>query len=171
VDLKHIYVYMSKVVLVSCSSGKEAKSMPAEKLYNSDLFKKQLEYAKKLTNPNDIYIISAKYHLVPLNKTISPYNLTLKEMPADQREKWAEIVLKQLREKGYDLQRDKFVILAGNAYRQYLEPHMKNVEVPFSGLRIGQQKKALLQKLKEAIIKLTTTLIKEVKKLYKNGIF
>ena len=39
---------MSTVVLVSCSAGKEEKAMPAEKLYNSDLFKKQLEYAKKL---------------------------------------------------------------------------------------------------------------------------
>jgi hypothetical protein len=47
---------------------------------------------------------------------------------------------------------------------------MKNVEVPFNGLRIGQQKKALLQKLKENVIKLTLKLIKEVKKLYKNGI-
>jgi hypothetical protein len=161
---------MSTVVLVSCSAGKEEKAMPAEDLYNSDLFKKQLEYAKKLASPNNVYIISAKYHLVPLNKTISPYNLTLKEMPANEREKWAEVVLKQLQEKGYNLQKDKFVILAGNAYRQYLEPHMKNVEVPFEGLRIGQQKKALLQKLKEAIIKLTNRIIKEVKNLYKNGV-
>ena len=161
---------MSKVVLVSCSSGKESQAAPAEELYNSDLFKKQMEYAKKLTNPNDIYIISAKYHLVPLRTKIEPYNKTLKEMPAPDREKWAEVVLDQLKKKGYDLQKDKFVILAGNAYRQYLEPHMKNVEVPFSGLRIGQQKKALLQKLKEAIIKLTTTIIKEVKKLYRNGV-
>ncbi len=52
---------MSTVVLVSCSAGKEEKSMPAEKLYNSDLFKKQLEYAKKLSNDSNIYIISAKY--------------------------------------------------------------------------------------------------------------
>ena len=161
---------MSKVVLVSCSAGKESQAAPAEELYNSDLFKKQLEYAKKLTSPNDVYIISAKYHLVPLRAKIEPYNKTLKEMPAPEREKWAETVLDQLKKKGYDLQKDKFVILAGNAYRQYLEPHMKNVEVPFSGLRIGQQKKALLQKLKEAIIKLTTKIIKEVKKLYKNGI-
>lgn len=161
---------MSKVVLVSCSAGKTDQAAPAEDLYNSDLFKKQLEYAKKLANPNDIYIISAKYHLVPLRTKIAPYNLTLKEMPANEREKWAEVVLKQLQQKGYNLDRDKFVILAGNAYRQYLEPHMKNVEVPFEGLRIGQQKKALLQKLKEAIIKLTTKIIKEVKKLYKNGV-
>ena len=161
---------MSKVVLVSCSAGKEAKSMPAEKLYNSDLFKKQLEYAKKLTSPNDIYIISAKYHLVPLNKTIAPYNLTLKDMPSEDREAWSEIVKKQLIQKGYNLDKDKFVFLAGSAYRQYLEPQMKNVKVPFEGLRIGQQKKALLQKLKENIIKLTTKIIKEVKKLYKNGV-
>ena len=60
---------MSTVVLVSCSAGKEAKPMPAEKLYNSDLFKKQMEYAKKLAPDNNVYIISAKYHLVPLNKT------------------------------------------------------------------------------------------------------
>jgi cytoplasmic iron level regulating protein YaaA (DUF328/UPF0246 family) len=161
---------MSKVVLVSCSSGKESKSMPAEKLYNSDLFKKQLEYAKKLAPPNDIYIISAKYHLVPLNKTIAPYNLTLKDLPSSDREAWSEIVKKQLEQKGYNLQKDKFVFLAGKAYRQYLEPQMKNVEVPFEGLRIGQQKKALLQKLKEAVIKLTNKIIKEVKKLYQNGV-
>jgi len=161
---------MSTVVLVSCSSGKEDKPMPAENLYNSDLFKKQMEYAKKLAPDSNVYIISAKYHLVPLNKTIPPYNLTLKEMPAKDREAWAEVVLKQLREKGYNLDKDKFVILAGNAYRQYLEPHMKNVEVPFEGLRIGQQKKALLQKLKESIIKLTLKIIKEAKKLYKNGV-
>lgn len=161
---------MSKVVLVSCSAGKSNQAAPAEELYNSDLFKKQLEYAKKLTNPNDIYIISAKYHLVPLRAKIEPYNKTLKDMSSDERQSWSDTVLDQLKKKGYDLDKDKFVILAGNSYRQYLEPHMKNVEVPFSGLRIGQQKKALLQKLKEAIIKLTTTIIKEVKKLYKNGI-
>ena len=161
---------MSTVVLVSCSAGKESKSMPAEKLYNSDLFKKQLEYARKLAPPNHIYIISAKYHLVPLNKTIAPYNLTLKDMPAPDREAWSEVVKKQLEQRGYNLQKDKFVFLAGKAYRQYLEPQMKNIDVPFEGLRIGQQKKALLQKLKETVIKLTNIIIKEVKKLYKNGV-
>ena len=91
-------------------------------------------------------------------------------MPAGDREKWSEVVKKQLEDKGYNLDKDKFVFLAGNAYRQYLEPHMKNVEVPFEGLRIGQQKKALLQKLKESIIKFTLTIIKEAKKLFKNGV-
>lgn len=158
---------MKKVVLVSCSAGKADKPAPAEELYNSDLFKKQLEYAKKLTNPKDIYIISAKHHLVPLRQEIAPYNLTLKEMPAKEREEWANVVLDQLKKKGYNLGSDKFVFLAGSAYRQYLEPHMEHVEVPFSGLRIGQQKKALLSKLKEHIFKITNYIIKEIKQFIK----
>jgi len=155
---------MAKVVLVSCSAGKLSKPAPAEELYNSDLFQKQLAYAKKLADDKNIYIISAKYHLVPLRKTIEPYNVTLKDMPSDKREEWSEVVMKQLKEKGYNLDKDTFVFLAGNAYRQYLEPHMKHTEVPFEGLRIGQQKKALLQKLKESLIKLTQYIINEVKK-------
>ena len=72
--------------------------------------------------------------------------------------------MKQLKDKGYNLDKDTFVFLAGNAYRQYLEPHMKHVEVPLAGLRIGQQKKELLKKLKESLIKLTQYIINEVKK-------
>jgi hypothetical protein len=157
---------MSKVVLVSCSAGKTAQPAPAEELYSSDLFNKQLAYAKKLTDPKDIYILSAKHHLVPLRKELEPYNVTLKDMDANKREEWANVVLDQLKKKGYDLDKDKFVILAGNAYRQYLEPHMKNVEIPFKGLRIGQQKKALLAKLKEQIIKISRYIISELKKLF-----
>ena len=158
---------MSKVVLVSCSAGKESQAAPAEELYNSDLFKKQLEYAKKLTSANDIYIISAKYHLVPLRAKIEPYNKTLKEMPSDARKDWADTVLNQLSSRKYDLDKDNFVFLAGTAYREYLEPHMKNVEVPFKGLRIGQQKKALKDKLKETISRISKYIISEIKKRFK----
>jgi hypothetical protein len=157
---------MSTVVLVSCSSGKLSHPAPAEDLYSSDLFNKQLAYAKKLTDPKDIYIISAKHHLVPLHKEIAPYNLTLKDMPADERERWANIVLGQLKHRGYDLRKDKFIILAGGAYRQYLEPHMKHIEVPFKNLRIGQQKKALLAKLKEAVKNISRYIISELKKIF-----
>lgn len=157
---------MSKVVLVSCSAGKADHPAPAEELYSSDLFDKQLAYAKKLADPKNIYILSAKHHLVPLRKELAPYNVTLKDMGADKREEWANVVLDQLKKRGYDLGTDKFVILAGSAYRQYLEPHMKNVEIPFKGLRIGQQKKALLSKLKEQIIKISRYIISELKKLF-----
>ena len=158
---------MSTVVFVSCSAGKLDKPAPAEKLYNSDLFNKQLAYAKKLTDDKDIYILSAKHHLVPLHKTIEPYNKTLKEMPSDARKDWAETVLNQLSSRKYDLDKDNFVFLAGTAYREYLEPHMKSVEVPFKGLHIGQQKKALKDKLKETISRISKYIISEIKKRFK----
>jgi len=77
----------------------------------------------------------------------------------------ADEVLKQIKQKGYNLDKDKFIFLAGKAYRQYLEPEMKNVEIPFDGLRIGQQKKALLKALKEQLISFARFIINEVKKI------
>jgi hypothetical protein len=156
---------MKTVVLVSCSAGKISEPAPAEELYSSDLFNKQLAYAKKLTHPKDIYIISAKYHLLPLRKVIAPYNVTLNDMSSNDQKQWASVVLEQLQKRNYDLQKDKFIFLAGTAYRQYLEPHMKHVEVPLAGLRIGQQKKALIDKLKETINTITKYIINELKKL------
>jgi hypothetical protein len=86
-------------------------------------------------------------------------------MPSDKRKEWADEVLKQIKQKGYNLDKDKFIFLAGKAYRQYLEPEMKNVEAPFEGLRIGQQKKALLKALKEQLISFARFIINEVKKI------
>jgi hypothetical protein len=156
---------MSTVVLIACSATKLSKPAPAYQFYSSDLFQKNWEYAKKQTGENDIYIISAKHHLVPHNKTLAPYDLTLKDMPSDKRKEWADEVLKQIKQKGYNLDKDKFIFLAGKAYRQYLEPEMKNVEAPFEGLRIGQQKKALLKALKEQLISFARFIINEVKKI------
>jgi hypothetical protein len=156
---------MSTVVLIACSATKLSKPAPAYQFYSSDLFQKNWEYAKKQTSENDIYIVSAKHHLVPHDKTLAPYDLTLKDMPSDKRKEWADEVLKQIKQKGYNLDKDKFIFLAGKAYRQYLEPEMKNVETPFEGLRIGQQKKALLKALKEQLISFARFIINEVKKI------
>jgi hypothetical protein len=42
---------------------------------------------------------------------------------------------------------------------------MKNVLVPFKGLRIGQQKSALLKKLKESFDKLYKFILNEIKNI------
>ena len=156
---------MSTVVLIACSATKLPKPAPAHELNSSDLFQKNWEYAKKLADEKNIYILSAKFHLVPNNKVIPPYNVTLKELSSDKRKEWSDEVLKQIQAKGYSLDKDKFIFLVGNAYRQYLVPEMKHTEVPFEGLRIGQQKKALLQKLEEKLISFARYIINEVKKI------
>ena len=153
------------VVLLSCVAQKLSKPAKAKDLYQSDLFKKSLSYGESL-KPNSMFILSAKHHLLPLNKVIDPYNKTLKDMDANSRKEWADTVISQLQNKGYNLDKDNFVILAGSTYSKDLIPHMKNYELPLKGKRIGEQKswlKKQLEKLKETVIKLTHLLYEAIK--------
>jgi flagellar biosynthesis GTPase FlhF len=48
------------------------------------MFRKTLEYGKRL-KPDKMFILSAKHHLVPLDQKLEPYDLTLKDMKADEK--------------------------------------------------------------------------------------
>src|SRR3990170_821285 len=128
---------MKKIILISCASQKLFDKARAEELYISTLFKLNLQFAKKL-NPYKIYILSAKYGLLELNKKIDPYDITLNNMPAKNRKSWAQGVLKQLNSR-FDLKRCHFIILAGSRYRQFLLPELYSYEIPIEGLSIGRQ--------------------------------
>jgi len=126
-----------KIVLIPCVSEKKEGIHEAEHLYVSSLFRLCLAYAKGL-NPDEIYILSAKYGLLELNRKIETYNETLNTMKKEQRTAWARSVIADL-EKKADLQNDEFVILAGAKYRENLIKHIRNYSLPLEGLRIGEQ--------------------------------
>jgi len=127
---------MAKVALISCVSKKLSKPAKAGELYVSDLFKKNLAYAKLLA-PNAIYILSAKHGLLGLDEEIEPYEQTLNTMKDAQVRAWAESVLVQMQGKvGAE---DEVIFLVGEKYRKYLMPHFKNAAVPLQGLGIGRQ--------------------------------
>ena len=134
---------MKTIVLLSCVKKKRSHKAPAEDLYVSSLFRLCLAYAKSL-KPDAIYILSAKYGLVPLERQIEPYEVTLNAMPDREVRVWADRVLDQLHAVA-DLGHDRFVFLAGNKYRKYLVPHLRLFEIPLAGLPIGRQ----LRQLKE----------------------
>ena len=136
---------MNQIALISCVSKKRSSASKAADLYTSALFKLNLQYARQL-NPDDIYILSAKYGLVALDDEIEPYDVTLNTMGVTERKAWANKVIEQLASR-CDLQQDHFIILAGERYRQYLLPHLSSYEIPLQGLRIGEQ----LQFLKRRI--------------------
>jgi cytoplasmic iron level regulating protein YaaA (DUF328/UPF0246 family) len=100
---------MKRVVLISCSARKRGYATKARELYDSDLFKKSLKYAEQL-EPDAIFILSAKYGLVPLNEVIKPYNMTLNNMKAAEIRQWAERVRGQLTSVS-NLEEDHFVFL------------------------------------------------------------
>src|SRR3989344_2737787 len=130
---------MAKIVLISCVSKKVDYKAKAIDLYDSPLFKKSLNYARSL-NMDKIFILSAKYGLVNINKEIEQYNKTLNQMHSKEIMDWADMVLRQLKEV-CDLDKDEFIFLAGNNYSKFLIPSLKNYSVPMEGLGIGKQLK------------------------------
>lgn len=140
---------MKTIVLISCGAKKAKEELKAENLYISPLFKKSLEYAKTLTTTDNIYILSAKHHLLPLDKVIAPYDEFLGKKTKEERMQWGEVVIEQLNKVPADLQKDKFIILAGEKYVKPLQERLKNITLPLKGLRPGER----LKYLKETIEK------------------
>ena len=133
-----------KIVLISCASKKRLYKTQAKNLYISPLFKLNLKYAKSL-KPDKIFILSALYELIELNKSINPYNKTLNKMSKNEIKIWAKKVINKL-DKLTDLKKDEFTFLAGEKYRKYLIPHLNNYKIPLKGLGIGKQLKYLKEK-------------------------
>ncbi len=154
------------IVLISCVKQKLSHSAPAGELYTSPLFRKNLDYANKLS-PDKIFVLSAKHGLVPLTKKLGPYEDTLNSKKAKEIKSWAQGVLKSLRQE-VDLANDRFTILAGENYRKYLLPQIRRYHIPMEGLSIGKQLKFLTDhndgKYRDAI---GSKLVNHGKNLYK----
>jgi len=128
---------MKRIVLIACVKMKLRRKAKARDMYVSPLFKLMLEYAGTL-RPDDIFVLSAKYGVLPLDDEIEPYEATLNTMPAAQVREWAERTLGQLRQRA-DLEADHFIFLASRKYREHLVQHVRSSEIPLEGLRIGEQ--------------------------------
>jgi hypothetical protein len=137
---------MKKIALIACVKKKLGRPARARDLYISPLFKKNLAYAHVL-KPDKIFILSAKYYLLPLDKTISPYNLTLNKMSTKEIKVWAKKVIDELK-KVADLNNDAFIFLVGENYREFLVPKIRNYKIPMKGLGIGKQLKFLTDRLR-----------------------
>lgn len=136
---------MRKIALLSCVKTKCPHRAKAKDLYSSTLFRLSFEYALSLA-PDEIFILSAQYHLVHCEYELEPYELTLNTMKSRQVREWADVVLSQLNNVS-DLENDKFIFLASETYRKYLLPGIKNYEIPLKGLTIGRQLAWLKKKL------------------------
>lgn len=128
---------MAKIILISCASKKLPYKAKAKDLYISTLFKYNLEYARSM-NPDKIFVLSAKYGLVGMEREIEPYDKTLNNKPSKEIRKWADCVIDQMKKEA-DLKEDEFIFLTGEKYRKYLLPYIQNYQIPLEGLKIGEQ--------------------------------
>lgn len=136
---------MAKIILISCVKKKLNHKAKAKELYISPLFKKEFEYAK-LLNPDKIFILSAKYGLLELDNEIEPYDKTLNKMHSNEIRDWAKLVLNQLMSVS-DVNNDDFTFLAGNNYRKFLLPNIKNFHIPMEHVDFFHQQPWLTREI------------------------
>ena len=98
-----------------------------------------------------MFILSAKYHLVPMNKELEPYDLTLKTMKGDEKKSWGQEVLKQMKSPGLNPTQDKFIFLTGSEYMKPLTDYIPdgNIEAPMTGKRMGERLSWLNSQIKK----------------------
>ena len=125
---------MKYVYLIGCTKNKQEHSCNAEVMYKpSALFRASLNYA--LNNVNDknsqIFVLSAKYHLLSLPEVIEPYDVTLKKMKLCETKEWGKIVYNQMQNK-FDMENTHFIFLAGKDYIKPLLPYLEknNYSIP-----------------------------------------
>ena len=94
--------------MVSCVSKKNRGTHKAQDLYVSPLFRKAYEYAESL-NPDKIFILSAKYHLLDPEAIVEDYNKTLNTFSSVERKEWTNVVLKQMSKVGINLEQDEII--------------------------------------------------------------
>lgn len=137
-----------RIALIGCVKKKLEKPKKARELYISSLFVKSLEYAEKIIEADKIYVLSAKYGLVPIDKVIEPYEKTLKNMKKNERVEWANEVLSEL-SKVSDIMKDEYYILAGKNYYENIVTKLKNVKIVMEGLQLGPRLKFLNKELSQ----------------------
>jgi cytoplasmic iron level regulating protein YaaA (DUF328/UPF0246 family) len=79
---------LQQLVLISCSKSKLAKKAPARDLYTGTLFRKAVSWSEE--QGFTWYVVSALYGLVHPNHSLEPYDFTLKQLRARERESWAQ---------------------------------------------------------------------------------
>jgi hypothetical protein len=75
--------------LVACSRRKARDAAPARELYASCLFRAALAYAERHYGPGQWLILSARHGLVEPDSVLNPYDLSLRQLSAREREAWA----------------------------------------------------------------------------------
>lgn len=123
-------------IFLSCTKEKAKHRCRAHEMYMpSPLFAKSYEYAKSL-NPDKMYILSAKHHLLPLSREIAPYNKTLNDASVEERKEWTEEVVKQMKKAGIDFNA-KTYFFCGEKYIEFLKDYFPNHKSIYTGKQIG----------------------------------
>lgn len=136
-----------RVALIGCGKTKLDGSHPARALYTGPLFRAALAHAERTADR--VYVVSARYGLLDLDRVILSYDETLSGKPKREREDWGDKVTRELFRRLAG-RRVEVTILAGQdyaspiAHRLYLasirpDSTVLAIERPLTGLGVGQR--------------------------------
>jgi hypothetical protein len=129
------------IVLIGCGKKKKQRKTKAEWLYQGHYYYLCLSLARLLTKHENIFILSAKYGLISLDKMIEPYNLKITSFSKQEKENWIIKVKQTLKEiKG----KKNVIFICGSNY--HLESEGRRL-LPNVG--IGKQMQWMKNKIKE----------------------
>ena len=135
---------MQKIYLIGCGSKKLAGRHKAKDLYISSYFRKKLEYAQHKGGP--YFILSAKCGLLDPEREVCSYNLSIKDLSADEKRTWAKNVEDKLVEQFPDSE-TVFVMLCGKDYWGPVAARIgeERCEFPLAHMGIGKQLRFLTE--------------------------
>lgn len=136
------------IVFIGCGATKMKTACKARKMYVGNYVQLCLAYAQTFTTQDNIYILSAKYAVLPLEKVIEPYNKTLNNMNIEEKQDWKNMVIKQLEE--MNINKDtEVVFICGTNYYTLLEDYFTNYKLPLPKQGIGVQQHFMIEELRE----------------------
>lgn len=91
-----------KIAILPCSQRKAKVPCSAGNMYKSNLFVLRRRYAKDVLGCDEIYVLSAKYGLIDLDKIIEPYNTKLDTLSEEEYIDWQCQVMTQYLMKIYN---------------------------------------------------------------------
>jgi hypothetical protein len=116
-----------QIVIISCGKQKLARPAPARELYIGAYFKTLLGYALSIAAAEDVFILSAKYGLVRIEKRLKPYDLKMGEA--------GSIELRTLKRqaKRLGIASHGVIALGGKLYIGMIRKVWESVEAPLEG--------------------------------------
>ena len=118
---------MKNIYLIACTKSKQNYRCSAEEMYmKSSLYRVSYEYCINFVQDkySQVYILSAKHHLLPLSKVIDPYNETMNSMNTVEKKEWGQFVYNQMKET-FDMNNTHFIFLTGKEYMNPIIPYLE----------------------------------------------
>lgn len=135
------------IAILSCGKSKQIVPAKAIDIYIGIVFRQKLKYVQSFYPNADIYILSAKYGIIPADLVIEPYDQMVPLREDDFFRDWSQMVTEQLQ----SFDKTESIIFLGNQH--YYKPvdsyFVGQKQAPLLGLKPGQQLARLTEELND----------------------